>query len=1324
MLCKLALVWAITAAVSFQEDLSKPLSSDQWAEVTGLFKVRDGALYSAPSGECWLVRRSVLPPKAVVVEADVTPEQGKVPGQWCAAGIAAWLASNSYWRLALVENAADKDLRYFELVEKLNGVWQAQNERTTYLKSTGGGEAAWEYGHSYHFRLECTQERVTGTISEGGKVIWQRSFEMPPTVEACRGGMPAVTTMSMVARFENLRGEMEPVVLRRRAGPPLVLVLDNDLPGAEAGLARMLASAVERAGLRVDLQPISELIQKQPTAAECDVLVVPSAQVVPAGAGPAIAHYLSSGGQLVVTASGTPFERQLVPVAGQWMTPEEAQACVKATGTVVSVADDLPAKLRVATNAPEHRKTVTVEEPPRMVGGKALHFRLEQFDGWTTWGIPLSPGTLSDENPVLLFWAKGDEQTTHLTIELGERDGSRWIGSVPISTDWRRYGISAHSLPFWPDCPTRGIRGGSQDHVKLAEVVEVRVGLAKTHGALPDGPKEFWLSSIEAGPVVREAASEALAVPELEAIAPFYKTFPYPKVAQIATPAGSIFGEIGFRYAEPLRATYARPWGRAMTGRREKRWIPILEARDDQGGHMYAAALHVQAGGRFAGATWSYWGLPLAAFEAGGAELQQLFARVVAAQARRLWMVEAGPDQVAYMPDQQPKAGARLINLGPDDARVEMAVRISRDGAPITAFTRSVAVEALSEKTVLEAWQPEGPGVYEVAVELRQDGTVIDRITCPARILSDEQPSPESYIRVENGRFRLSGKPWFPHGANFWPRYVSGMSTTDYWLHWQNAAHYDPVLVEEDLVIAEALGITALSIQPPWNEQDIPCLWDFLERCRAHGIRVNLFVHVDPRGFDAKYVDALIGRGRLSRFPSLYAYDITWEPRWGGYEERCRYDNHWREWVNDQYGSLQAAEQIWGFQAPRNEQGEITGPTDDQLRNDGPWRVMVAAYRRFVDDFLSSGYGRSCRFIRARDPYHLISNRAGYGGTGNEWVVGVYQFDPLSGAAHLDFISPEAYGMRPEEGDYRRWGFVDAYCRWAGNGKPVFWSEYGASIWPGYKPQDYEAQRLIWENVQRLVLFAGADGDAGWWWPGGYRVDEKSDFGCIEPWGESRPSALELRKWASQICSRSDEARPARWLEIDRDSCVQGLHGLWVKHLDEYLAAADEEHLVRLTTAAERKSTVDLELIGVGNVSYSGAGPVKGLNAELEAVSLEVDGQTYRPQADLLFGEIHIAVPGGRPATVHLALLNTGEATWACEQSAGGRPGAVRLIDAATGQPLAAIPSDVSRYGRCSLEFPLKQTPDPGQQQRLLLRLEATGRCRFGQAIKLVLAAQ
>jgi hypothetical protein len=33
--------------------------------------------------------------------------------------------------------------------------------------------------------------------------------------------------------------------------------------------------------------------------------------------------------------------------------------------------------------------------------------------------------------------------------------------------------------------------------------------------------------------------------------------------------------------------------------------------------------------------------------------------------------------------------------------------------------------------------------------------------------------------------------------------------------------------------------------------------------------------------------------------------------------------------------------------------GQLSNPLDSQIETDGEWRVMVAAYRRFADDFLA-----------------------------------------------------------------------------------------------------------------------------------------------------------------------------------------------------------------------------------------------------------------------------------------------------------------------------------------------------------------------------------
>ena len=84
----------------------------------------------------------------------------------------------------------------------------------------------------------------------------------------------------------------------------------------------------------------------------------------------------------------------------------------------------------------------------------------------------------------------------------------------------------------------------------------------------------------------------------------------------------------------------------------------------------------------------------------------------------------------------------------------------------------------------------------------------------------------------------------------------------------------------------------------------------------------------------------LLGLGGYGGFVGAsYVYNVG----------RTILDPDWRAWVNDQYGSLANAEQIWGLAAPLDAKGQLTNPTDDQVANDGPWRVMVDAYRRFME---------------------------------------------------------------------------------------------------------------------------------------------------------------------------------------------------------------------------------------------------------------------------------------------------------------------------------------------------------------------------------------
>ena len=183
--------------------------------------------------------------------------------------------------------------------------------------------------------------------------------------------------------------------------------------------------------------------------------------------------------------------------------------------------------------------------------------------------------------------------------------------------------------------------------------------------------------------------------------------------------------------------------------------------------------------------------------------------------------------------------------------------------------------------------------------------------------------------------------------------------------------------MERDLERLKALGMNMVSIQMG-DLAGARNLADFLRRCRKHGIWVNGFIGTaSPIAFDEAATAALIRAARLDENPALWAYDTIWEPGNWMFSSpgRDRWDPDWEAWILERYGSLAAAEADWGMPVPRKE-GKVTSPSDHQLSQDGEWRVLVAAYRRFMDDLMSRKWNDATR-ARRLDPNHLISFRQG-----------------------------------------------------------------------------------------------------------------------------------------------------------------------------------------------------------------------------------------------------------------------------------------------------------------------------------------------------------
>jgi hypothetical protein len=1291
-----------------------------WQSASGDWDVKDGRLVGRSNGRgvCWA---SASPASAdQELSVLVTPRERLAPRTWAAASLALWSSEADFWRIALVEGPDGR--RYGELVEMRRGQWQAQNEAATHLEPLPSAIEgfAWEFGHAYRYRLTVSPESIVGEIIDDatGAVGFRKGYALPASADAVRRGRPALLVDAMDAAFDNLRvlGRVD----QPSGGPRRVAVLDTGMPDSSPQVLALIRNALSAGGIDSTVLPLPPTPGEFTVRDDVALLVLPHTRRLPLGVVPGVDRYLRRGGS-VIFCGGPLAEETLVRREDQWLSLTDALASVPTERVFADFgAEPLDAWQR--HHGPDEagsEKVVEKSGPPG--GGRALRVHVEDLRGWDTLARALETSPFGDNQTLTCFWAKGEPRTTHLTIEWQETDGSRWMTAVPLTRQWRRYVLTPQDLAYWPDNPAVG-RGGAGDRFHPEKARLLAFGLAKSHSPLPDGPHTYWIADLGVAKAPFALAGEP--PPIIEAVSPTYKTYAPSGAREIVSAAGQAVVAADLRLPPPpdLRCPIYRTRGLGLQGARMGRWIPLLIARDGKGRQRgCAASLFISATDPYPNAAWGILGTEDPEYLCRN---EAVFGPVMAAMARRLldgvWLAKAGSDQFSYLPDQRPILGGQVANRSASARELRLHVSVRPETRDTVVFDQAWPISA--PPGVLTGMSGEWsqavePGVYRARVELLRGGEVLDVISHEFVRLPKPSADASDFVTVSDGDFRLGTRPWHPHGINYWPSNATALEPAAYWLHWLHPSNYDPEVIDRDLQALADLKINSVSIALGGPEQ-LPACLHFLYRCSQHGIRANVYVGGgDPVGFNVDRVLDLIRAGDLANNSTIWAWDIAWEPHFGAYEARQALDGRWADWIVERYGSVANAERDWRFAAPRKPDGSLTGPSQEQITTDGDHRVMVAAYRRFLDDLVSDSYGRWARAVRAVDPRHLIGVRSGYGGTGQPGIDPQMPFDLLSGAKHLDFVSPEGYGLGGPWESFEQGGFTTAYARYTGGGKPVFWAEFGLSVYPGYSREQLEAQRLLYEHLYRMVTWSGASGSAGWWFPGGFRVGENSDFGIVNPDGTPRPSALEARKWADRIARAPKPPQPNYTIAIDRDLHPRGYSQVWLTHRDEYVQARRGGLWVAVRTEGMGTDSTNAPMVAVGNTQADGSNPPKYLNAEFNFVRVRAGGEwtEVAPGAS-------IDVPVNRRVELVASVGNTGEALWVGPARAGAKPGGVYLVSV-PGSALSVIqplPVDVPRYAD-GLVGPFVLTDGVSADTPVALRLEAKGRTPFGAHFRFTL---
>jgi hypothetical protein len=1297
-----------------------------WEIASGEFVVHQGRLVSGGTGNA--VAYAYLAPDLTeqVLEVTITPLRRTTVGGWAAAGLTLFQDGGNYWRLALVESPGQE--RYAELVEMYEGLWQAQNQPGTGLKVQPDGLAgfAWEAGRPYRFRLTLTRSGILGEIFDApglgeatAPLRFRRGFEWPEEASAVRSGRVALNAVDLEAGFQDVRvTSSQPLTTwHREPDQPYRIAVHGS-----SGSDRTLRAALTAQGWEaVELPDASLGDPAGLNPGRFDALLLPDGARCPIRAKGNLLQFLRGGGDLLVIG-GPLFEATVGEAEAEWS--RTLQAVPRHRSLIDFGTAEVTAWQR-ASNNPQSRTTWTVETAELPGEGNptpALRVEVENLTSWDTLSAPVSEA-FPPGDELTLFWAKGAEQTTALLFEWQERDGSRWIATVPLTPQWKRYVLAPEDFRYWPDNPSVG-RGGTGDRLNPQQVVRLSVGLAQSHANLPSGQHLFWIAAIGAGRLPEKIHQPDLSLPVLEMFSPFYKYYRLPSLRPRTSElrqAAATGHQTG-----PVVTPIPRPRGLGFAGSRRGRWIPLAEIRDDRGRWRGTReSLFVNLGVPYRGSVWGH---------LAGVEERSDLARAVVRMVRRMstgvFLAKAGAEHFSYFTDESIPLGAQVANFSPRERKVNLelqVVKVTRIGAAprnrprrLFHFSATVTLSPGQARSVQRSWRPSRPeaGIYQVVTELKEGGKPIDRIVQEFTLLETPKAPQADFVCVKEGDFyapplgarRGPSAPtkWYPYGVNYWQSNVAGTDTSEYWLHWLAPSFYDPEVVERDLATLEALGFTAVSIQLG-NPDHVRQVNDFVFRAARHGIRTNLFIGgAHPFYTDEPLFTRLITAGRFAGNPHIWAYDIAWEHHLGGHNERRNWDREWEEWVIERYGTLEHAEQNWGFPIPRDENGRVTNPSDEQLRTDGPWLKMAAAYERCADDVISRRYREVIRKIRALDPNHLISARSASQPSWTGW----FAYDLLSCGKHFDFSSPEGYGLQPEEA-----GFTTAYARYAGHGKPVFWAEFGASIFPYDRTGERsQIQARLHRGFAQMLLDSGANGLASWWSVGGYRVDERSDFGIIAPDGTPREAARELQRRAREITSPRSTRPPSVWVTIDRDLHAAAYQAVYETHKHAYVEAVKEGKMVGVRTAGTGTTSADCPLLAVGNVPYDGFNPLKFLNAEFNWIRLRnVRGEWQEVRS----GDT-VEVAAGQPLEAQVSVGNLGEATWLAQ----GHPGAVRLIgddrrDAFSSERprlsfALPLPREVSRYE--DLEFPpFVVAPRLEQDCEVVFTLEAEGRARFGE---------
>ena len=1000
-------------------------------------------------------------------------------------------------------------------------------------------------------------------------------------------------------------------------------------PGTTEPYREGLKTALGTLG-EVSVVPWNGVNDKHFSVDETDLIVITDGSRIADDILTGIEAYRKKGGKVIVLGGPVASEIPSLRADGSYLTTEEFLAESEEI-TLQFNASDKKNLNKVGRNASNPvKRTLSVGDFG--LGHNSLKLENDFFTGWDLMTFPISA---KEEDTVLCFNFRGSG-ASNLYIELYMEDGTRWLGpSLPVTDDWTFTVLKQSDF---------GLYSGTNTDFRFSEIKNLWIGGT---GLTEGQGYELCLDSISTGTFELPKAVSAEGLTEKN---DFYRIT---NGASLTAYAGqAIVAARDYHLPDGVWSTLKRMESTGCGLGRGDRFIPLLEVSDAKGLHCgYGAWLSLRSN---TGA--------LALFPLASAFYDENGLNAVKDAAEYLlagnFLLEGGTGSFVFEPDTE-KIEVKASYLTAENVTLRLSF-LSGDKVLKTTDTNLSAAQkkaAKSDTLVLSGEKPD-----RVVAELVKDGKTVDKISQEILVYTPSSESERNYVTLKDGGFSQSGKAVHPVGVNYFGCYGGVVSSNAFTAN----AVFDPYLVRRDLERIKEIGFNAIAVQiSPYADGEEVLNGKNRNMIMVLSIARELGLYVDvylPFEDDISKCGKIISALHLSDFDNLIAYDIFWEGAQGRYADlsasaKSALGKEWNAFLTEQFGSAAKASGLIGMTCPSVPDYDALFVKENATEAEAR---LAAVLRRFLDDHYGARFGSSCERIRTVDPNHLISFRCCDAGlpTAVSKTPSYYDFSSFCGA--LDFVSPEGYGFTSYQYDASSYegAFAEAYARLVSGPVPTVWKEFGWSVWGGSndvpKQSNLDYCGKVYRKVYDAVLLGQGGGTYAWWYTGGLRPGEGSDYGVVGPDGSDRPASLVVREYAAKMKALVPAgAKEADVIfTVDRDLYANGLKGIYDSIEAEFKAALDAGKTVSLVSAGKKMTVAEaiaFDLTG----GTTGEGPRKYLNCLFR---LAIDGK----------GTLLTSGGKAKDGALTVFLANNGYTDWA--------EGDVVLLDE-NGTVLASLPA-------------------------------------------------